>query len=192
MCRIAQQQPLYAGRNSGRCGGGGSVRKYASSVVRGGGWFSKGLAVPRAQRVCPGQQHPRKHVTSMTSAVPVLTSLLTSFQKTHLPPAYDRSRSAFHLAHNRYIGPPNDRSVCMCVYIYEQRFSVLSGTHVHVYNIKRYRRTVVETFSPFPFFSSLFVFAYLRFRKHTILRPGQPTRYLVFIICIIHFMYDII
>lgn len=28
----------------------------------------------------PGQQHPRKHVTSMTSAVPVLTSLLTSIR----------------------------------------------------------------------------------------------------------------
>lgn len=92
MCRIAVQQP-YAGRNSGRCGGGGNVsrRRVEGGLKRGLRRLrsrSRYAPITRAHPcpsprscVCPGQQHPREHVTSVTSAVPALTSRLTSIRR---------------------------------------------------------------------------------------------------------------
>lgn len=67
----------HAGRNPGRCGGGG-----------GGSERAKGASGVYAR---PGQQHPRKYVTSMTSAVPALTSLLTSIRSVPPPPSRARA-----------------------------------------------------------------------------------------------------
>lgn len=97
----------------------------------------RSCACPARACMCPGQQHPREHVTSVTSAVPALTSLLTSIR----PPAPRITATRVLGPSPRLIGSSNTRARAPRIrtYIIHIRrvrcFSVVSGTYILYNNV---------------------------------------------------------